>query len=629
MVLAERTHNVARELLTHIAASDPYSVFNHIYSKACAIHARKNANPTDVARVDGLLSAIRNRRPYMLYRLERASRELACLVPNALESFVVRLEQLLFRAADVNLSNIAANNISVTSGPAFREACEMIVSEVEAAGEPVSSAIVPYFSNTFNPLIDDLCKALTSESSSSQYEELKAAVLALMHTCIQWISEIRTTATIPGSGKRVGDLSCSWVSINPISLRTLSPFLGAASNTRDLEVPGQYYVQGEPSHRRRVLISYMHPELFRLSSATRFLRRVGFIGNNGKAYFYHVVTSLHCPEEEWCFRDASRDQLVRAVSSALRTEVCARSRGVFLRPPTSVAMSDTVQLVNLPLVAFSFWQMFEYWARNNPRVDASLMTDSNALQQSMIAPHYQPLITATENAGETTTLLTTLYNEVPDHVVRDCLTLRCSSLEARFELVRCFRLNLVARSALDLLLSTHASAMPQLIVIPDNPTSGAESLNYYAPYTGVKRCDAQPGVVQPRLRLTRNVMSVLGEPGGFSATKDALVATLLSLQIKREKLALFLRMHYLNEYNIDAVLKPSAAPPQQNDDHHTARIRHDAALARLDALCPRKFAGLTDEQRVLQTDANVTKLMEEAMAPSNIVSFQHSWYPWV
>jgi len=226
-------------------------------------------------------------------------------------------------------------------------------------------------------------------------------------------------------------------------------------------------------------------------------------------------------------------------------------------------------------------------------------------------------------------MLTTLYNEVPDHVVRDFITARSSSMETRFELVRCLRLNYVARAALDLILVTHASTMSQFLIFPDSPAPGAETLNYHRPYASIGNNEPQPGVVQPRLRLTRNVMSVLGEPGGYSATKDALIALLLSLQNKREKLALFLRMHYLNEYNIDAAINPPTEPIQPNDDHHTARMQHDAALARLDELCPRKFSVQSEDQRILMTDANVTRLMEDAMSPSNIVSFQHSWYPWV
>jgi len=629
MVLAERTHVVARDLLTHISTSDPYSVFNLVFAVANGFHAR-NSNPTSMARADGLLNDMRVCRPYMLSRLETASLALArSLLPNPLETLVVRMEQLVLRAGDVNLSNIAGNS-EATSAAAFQEAAKTIASELESAGDAVKNGILPFFKSTFDPLISNLCTALNAPPSPTQFDDLKAAVLALMNKCIHWLSELRAGSTIPENRIRIRGLKCNFLDGSPLQLRTISPCLSSVSFVRDLEVPGQYYGEGEPSHRRHVLISFMHPEVFVLTASTRFQRCVGFIGNNGQAYFYRVMSALHCPEDVWTLRDSSRDQLVRAVSSALRTEVCARSRGVFLRPPTSVPMSDSVELVSLPLIGFTFWQIFELWTRSNPRsIDTSSVTDPHTLQRSMLTPHYQPLITAIENAGESTMLLTTLYNEIPDHVVRSLLSHLCSSMEALFELIRCFRLKFVARSAIDLVLNTHASAMSHYLLFPESPTSGAETLNYHAPYAKNDQSPPVSSSQMPRLRLTRNVMRVLGEPGGYTATKDALVATLLALQSKREKLALFLRMHYLNEYNIDAITKPSAVPPQPNDDHQTARIRHDAALARLDALCPKKFSSLSDDQRILQTDANVTKLMEEAMAPSNIVSYPHSWYPWV
>jgi len=627
MVLAERTHVVASDLLLRISASYHNSVFSPVFSYACHVHSR--GNPGEIARVDGLVSAMRAQRPFLFSRLETCSLEAArALVPNPLETLVVRLEQLLLRASDINLSNIAANS-AATSASAFKEATKVILSELEAAGGQVSTVVIPPFKAVFEPIVDKLCSALSSAPSPSQSNgELKAVTLELMNTCIQWISQLRTTSTIPGNNSRIRGLGCSSSAVNtrPVPVRDISPLLAESYNLRHLELPGQYHTQGEPSPRRVIMISYMHPEVFIMPSAAHYQRCYGIVGNNGKAYFYRVLSSLHCPEDAWTRHDASRDQFVRAVSTALHNEVFVRSRGIYLRPPAAVPMSDTVQIVNLPLTMISFWQVYEFWSRKNPHVDASLMSDSGALHHAMVAQHYHPLITATESAGEIS-MLTTLCNEVPDHVVRDYISYCSASLEARFELARCFRLNFVARAAINLVLATHASTMSQFLVLAD--TSGAETLNYHAPYSGINFCDPQPGVIQPRLRLTRNVMGVLSEPGGFGATKDALVATLLSLQNKREKLGLFLRMYYLNEYNIKASLQPPATPLEPNDDHHTARMQHDAALARLDSLCPKKFSGISDEQRILQTDANIAKLMEEAMSPSNIISFQHSWYPWV
>ena len=126
------------------------------------------------------------------------------------------------------------------------------------------------------------------------------------------------------------------------------------------------------------------------------------------------------------------------------------------------------------------------------------------------------------------------------------------------------------------------------------------------------------------MRLTRNVCAVLSEPGGMGATRAALVAALLALQKRRGKLALYLRMHYLNEYHAAARAEPAAE--QANADHCCARARQEAALARLDALCPP--AGASDE-RVLQTDASVRRLMDEAMSPSALVSCPPSWHPWL
>jgi len=355
---------VARDLLIHISATEPYSIFNQVHSFACSVRSRGNA--ADIERIDALASAMRARHPFLCTRLLTTYREISrIMVPNALETLVVRLEQLLLRASDVNLSSVAANT-GATSGPAFQEAAKQIVSELQAAGGEVSSVIVPQFQRVFDPVIGKLCSVLSSASYPSQCEDLKEADLALMNACIQWISEMRTTSTVPGANIRINGLECTAVTKKPVFLCSVSPLLASQSTVRKLEIPGQYYVQGEPSPKRHIQISYMHPEIFLLPAAASYQRCIGFVGNNGKAYFFRVTTSLHCPEDSWTQHDASRDQLVRAVSTALRNEVRARSRGIFLRPPTSVPISDSVQIVNLPLFLFSFWQIYEVWSRYFP-----------------------------------------------------------------------------------------------------------------------------------------------------------------------------------------------------------------------------------------------------------------------
>ena len=240
---------------------------------------------------------------------------------------------------------------------------------------------------------------------------------------------------------------------------------------------------------------------------------------------------------------------------------------------------------------------------------------------------YRPLIAAAaQGARESVELLTTLYTDVPDHVVRDFLLRRCPSPEALFELVRAFRAAFAARAALDLVLAAPAPSMRELLVHPE--TVSAATLNHRDPYPLFQQAQqAQAQQHLPRIRLTRNVGMVLNEPGGLGATQAALTAALLALQAKRNKLALYLRMHYLNEYHATAAA--GAAEPraeQDNADHCAARAAQEAALARLDALCPPAVAS---DERVLQTDANVRRLMDDAMSPSALVSCPPSWHPWL
>ena len=164
--------------------------------------------------------------------------------------------------------------------------------------------------------------------------------------------------------------------------------------------------------------------------------------------------------------------------------------------------------------------------------------------------------------------------------------------------------------------------MRELLVHPES--GAAATLHHRAPYPLPPHALQQQEQRLPHVRLTRNVCVVLNEPGGLGATQAALTAALLALQAKRRKLALYLRMHYLSEYHADHC----AADAHEHDNaaHCAARAAQEAALARLDALCPPVAA---HDARVLQTDASVRRLMDDAMSPSGLVSCPPSWHPWL
>jgi len=398
-----------------------------------------------------------------------------------------------------------------------------------------------------------------------------------------------------------------------LRLEKLSPYL-IRFQSYDIEIPGQYLTDQEPTVDQNVVLHRFHPDVKVHHTHGFSHRRIGMRGNNGKQYSFLVQYSI-----SHITRSDERMMQVYVLFNRMMAKYKeTRNRNLVFHVPLVVPLTHRLRLMQTNEAHISLEEVYEQsCAVRKIDPDKPLLTYREMMRQAKgCEQNMRARMDAYDNICESV---------VPDYILSRFVDRIIRSPDQYWVFKKEFAAQIALSGFLSYIMNIGDRSLHKLSF--SKKSGRVINSEFYPAYNQFCLIDCQESVP---FRLTRNITSFLTPlmvDGIVGSVLTAANSCLLRNQdVIRNYLCLFIRDDLLS-WNSTKMSMPDDRGQRQLETQLRDKIRNNVGLIikRLHMLMP---SNQENKNPPMPMNSKVLQLIKDATSKERLCMMSSTWQPW-